>query len=31
VGVAFTIMIIAALVLFAAALTMLNRGMGVRE
>jgi ABC-2 type transport system permease protein len=31
VGLAFTIMILAALLLFAAALTMLNRGMGVRE
>jgi len=31
VGLAFTIMIVAALVLFGAALTMLNRGMGVRE
>ena len=31
VGLAFTIMIVAALVLFAAALTMLNKGMGVRE
>ena len=31
VGLAFGIMIVAALVLFGAALTMLNRGMGVRE
>ena len=31
VGLAFTIMIGAALILFGAALTMLNRGMGVRE
>ena len=31
VGLAFGIMIIAALVLFGAALTMLNRGMGIRE
>jgi ABC-2 type transport system permease protein len=31
VGVAFTIMILAALVLFIVALTMLNKGMGVRE
>jgi ABC-2 type transport system permease protein len=31
VGLAFAIMIVAALVLFGAALTMLNKGMGVRE
>jgi ABC-2 type transport system permease protein len=31
VGLAFTIMIISALVLFGAALTMLNKGMGIRE
>jgi ABC-2 type transport system permease protein len=31
VGLAFGIMILAALVLFGAALTMLNRGMGIRE
>ncbi len=31
VGLAFTIMIVAALVLFGAALTMLNKGMGIRE
>ena len=31
VGLAFTIMIVSALVLFGAALTMLNRGMGIRE
>jgi len=31
VGLAFTIMIASALVLFGAALTMLNKGMGIRE
>jgi len=31
VGLAFTIMVVAALVLFGAALTMLNKGMGIRE
>jgi ABC-2 type transport system permease protein len=31
VGLAFTIMIVSALVLFGAALTMLNKGMGIRE
>ncbi len=31
VGLAFTIMIVAALALFGAALTMLNKGMGIRE
>ena len=31
VGLAFTIMTVAAVVLFGAALTMLNRGMGIRE
>jgi ABC-2 type transport system permease protein len=31
VSLAFTIMVVAALVLFGAALTMLNRGMGIRE
>jgi ABC-2 type transport system permease protein len=31
VGLAFAIMIVAALVLFGAALTMLNKGMGIRE
>jgi ABC-2 type transport system permease protein len=31
VGLAFGIMTMAALVLFGAALTMLNKGMGIRE
>jgi len=31
VGLAFGIMAVAAVVLFGAALTMLNRGMGIRE